>query len=1320
MTSAPFQPDDACLAKLQEVVGYLNFSSGTHDPKFFANLNEVFRAVEQHTGASNETVPELLAAIANRAEGLHAEGGAFGDISQVRQVLQVLAHQFLDDYRQFHRDLLRHRTDAELWRPLLLARVFETVLRFTTLEVETEIDDVVAAARDSLDNYIGYRPVPVLETQKIEPYRHEWICPIPLYVEGAGVSAGPFEEVVQQTLEILRNTPPDLLSDAWFQLEHLEELALDPRAYDFDHPVNKRPNYHFGQWDPNRIDNKGYYRRFILQPLMVSSLLTRVRGAEALDRDPDQLMFEAAAVLAGTILMASGTSGNGPGCHGSDVTLGTLLPHIADYRDRFYEQLLAQTKGPHGDWLRNEAERTRQPFGGARQHLNHELARRRAVQQQRVHLAQVYARMGYPDAALEQAQSVRVASARMLCQIYCRLTAGHHAIDRRRLEQVVTYLDETTDLLNRGIECGALVDPWSILGFGANFSLFPSIEDTVRDYRVDDLIQLVEQTLDLCSRAWAEAAAIDRADLEEKFSKQLTKLADWWDTFGSTQVGGVKSLDAKEIEVSTNLVAGALNTWHKAGAAAGDVGFWGMFVETFDTSKAFQLVIEALLDKGDLVASMALMMQWLSQVDYTPLEDGDASLHPLALRWMQMLSARCQESGDDQWPFLARFFGQLEASAEEYWHVPEFELGKSFNRFAGPDDSIFDDDEEAYEEGEEYGDESELEDDDVDNLFQAAYDEVTYRDSTDDGLDSAIFDPDADASDYELEDEANRLRERLALLTTVAKLWKHTAIGWDASAPERREQFDVWQREAVVKYGQLVDLLEEVHQHRVPPPTMSHESMVEYDRRRMILESLIEQIITTCVEMSDAGRLLRAAAGVSHASEVAPSSAIARTIEILRSILSGDAAGVRQHWEHFAKSLVAQELLYVPLSKGGSPSRIVKARALHGLIRALLGWLPRLGLVRETCELLDIAQRMETEHPVGPGAITEYDTLFEQGYQALVECVVASAEQWDGNSSPNDLMLVEALQDLTESQLGRWLRHSKTVRLSVVEKLGSREDWAQFVDFVHRYGRDLFTQRFLSLGNLRSILHQGVNTWLSNQQLEPDDDHSLLVDELGTRIQRDQAIELLTIAIDTVVENFREYRDYNATTTQSDHGEMFYSFVDFLRLRASYDRSAWNMKPVFLAHEILIRQGRDSAAEMWRLDIAAQTADRADHYLQAFAALCDKYGMRLPTVAERLGERFIRSLTVDRLRVLVAPAIKAIDNEQDTGAFAALETEIANLVTEPSGSGLDIPDWVAAIEEEVTKVRRTRHHHPPEVSLRSRIHQVTLPWEDLQTQLRSK
>ena len=33
--------------------------------------------------------------------------------------------------------------------------------------------------------------------------------------------------------------------------DHLDELAFDPRAHDHFHPVNKRPNVLFGEWDPH-------------------------------------------------------------------------------------------------------------------------------------------------------------------------------------------------------------------------------------------------------------------------------------------------------------------------------------------------------------------------------------------------------------------------------------------------------------------------------------------------------------------------------------------------------------------------------------------------------------------------------------------------------------------------------------------------------------------------------------------------------------------------------------------------------------------------------------------------------------------------------------------------------------------------------------------------------------------------------------------------------------------------------------------------------------------------------------------------------------
>ena len=45
--------------------------------------------------------------------------------------------------------------------------------------------------------------------------------------------------------------------------------------------------------------------------------------------------------------------------------------------------------------------------------------------------------------------------------------------------------------------CGAIIDPWNILGFDANFSLFPALENSVRDHRADELVALMDRVLAL-------------------------------------------------------------------------------------------------------------------------------------------------------------------------------------------------------------------------------------------------------------------------------------------------------------------------------------------------------------------------------------------------------------------------------------------------------------------------------------------------------------------------------------------------------------------------------------------------------------------------------------------------------------------------------------------------------------------------------------------------------------------------------------------------------------------------------------------------------
>jgi len=76
-----------------------------------------------------------------------------------------------------------------LWRPFFLGRVFEALLKHGT--ADDNPDRLVAEAQDELDDFIGHRPVAVLRTaQRIEPYAHEWVRPLPVFLRTVGAARG--------------------------------------------------------------------------------------------------------------------------------------------------------------------------------------------------------------------------------------------------------------------------------------------------------------------------------------------------------------------------------------------------------------------------------------------------------------------------------------------------------------------------------------------------------------------------------------------------------------------------------------------------------------------------------------------------------------------------------------------------------------------------------------------------------------------------------------------------------------------------------------------------------------------------------------------------------------------------------------------------------------------------------------------------------------------------------------------------------------------------------------------------------------------------
>src|SRR5262245_30456129 len=355
---------------LEAVLGYLNFSEGRPDPRFQKQLSDLFRPFAAAGGPRPwEDVQRALAAGLRQ---FHTSGvAAFRDIQQAEAALRLTFDNVLSAFRRHHADLLSHLSEADLWQPFFLARVFEAVLRQGAPWDERE--RIVQGALNQLNDYVGHRPIATLESRpEGEPYDHERVRPIPLYVRGAGVAWGRYRELIAKALEILEATDAALWRQAYSDPALLDELAVDPRAYDFDHPADKRPNYIFGEWDPHHLDSQARYRRFVLRPITLEALWKRV---EAPGEVPgEEAMFEAAAVLAGTILMASGVSWAGPDTHDSSVTLSNLTPRIAKYRDAFYLDLLGKLDGPHVERLRQEAKVMKQPFAAARQALNEHLA----------------------------------------------------------------------------------------------------------------------------------------------------------------------------------------------------------------------------------------------------------------------------------------------------------------------------------------------------------------------------------------------------------------------------------------------------------------------------------------------------------------------------------------------------------------------------------------------------------------------------------------------------------------------------------------------------------------------------------------------------------------------------------------------------------------------------------------------------------------------------------------------------------------------------------------------------------------------------------
>jgi hypothetical protein len=182
---------------------------------------------------------------------------------------------------------------------------------------------------------------------------------------------------------------------------------------------------------------------------------------------------------------------------------------------------------------------------------------------------------------------------------------------------------------------------------------------------------------------------------------------------------------------------------------------------------------------------------------------------------------------------------------------------------------------------------------------------------------------------------------------------------------------------------------------------------------------------------------------------------------------------------------------------------------------------------------------------------------------------------------------------------------------------------------------------------------------------------------------------------------------------------MLFMFLDFLRLRVRYDRVCWNLKPVFWAHEVLVHSGCQNSAQQWRRALAERVARESDQYLERLSKLQEMYAMKMPTVADRLNERFVKPMTIDRMRALIRPAIRQLraNDEEESHAFELLVQEAHLMMREPTGVGLDIPAWLVMLEDEVDRVLQNNRVIPQVQRLERSVPAIVIPFTQIQSQL---
>ena len=159
------------------------------------------------------------------------------------------------------------------------------------------------------------------------------------------------------------------------------------------------------------------------------------------------------------------------------------------------------------------------------------------------------------------------------------------------------------------------------------------------------------------------------------------------------------------------------------------------------------------------------------------------------------------------------------------------------------------------------------------------------------------------------------------------------------------------------------------------------------------------------------------------------------------------------------------------------------------------------------------------------------------------------------------------------------------------------------------------------------------------------------------------------------------------------------------------------MKPVTWAHEILVNRQHGKAARLWRQALSGRITEEAERFLSRLEDLQKTYSIRMSTVADRLAERFIRPMIIDRMCALVRPAMRESNQSGTNPTFELLEQEAESLARESTGIGFDVPVWLISLEEKVAQARMPSHQYDLGTKVACAVERVLLSRGEIQQKL---